>query len=94
MSVIFGTNIFEWGEKSLSNNKEVLKLEKEHASLLGTFSTGIGIAFLIPGLTKIAENPLMATIGLILLIIGNLIFEAFYYPRYSLLIRKAKIKDF
>ena len=33
----------------------------------------------------------MATMGLILLSVGNLIWQTFYYPRYAFLVRKREI---
>ena len=90
---IFGMKLFEYGEKDIKRDDiEILKLEKEHSALILAIVSGIGIAFLIPGLQRISENPLTALIGLGLLSLGNLIYEMFYYPRYALLIRKRKIE--
>ena len=83
--------IFEYGEKDMKEDIELLKLEKEHSALLWGFVNGVGIAFLISGLPKIATNPLEAMMGIILLTAGNLIYDMFYFPRYALLVRKRKI---
>lgn len=88
LTFIFGLNIFEFGESNLSDDVELLKLEKDNAALLWAFANGVGIAFLIPGLQIISEKPLMSLIGLVLLSVGNLISDMFYYPRYALLVRK------
>ncbi|MBU1129249.1 MAG: hypothetical protein KJ949_01300 [Nanoarchaeota archaeon] len=87
----FGLKLFEFWESNLKNDVELLKLEKDNLALLWAFSSGIGIAFLIPGMSIISENPLMATMGLILLSVGNLIWQTFYYPRYAFLVRKREI---
>ena len=64
--------------------------EKNNVALLWASTSGIGIAFLIPGMVNISETPLMAAMGLLLLSVGNLIWMMFYYPRYAFLVRKRK----
>lgn len=91
LTYIFGINLFEYGEIGLKDDEELLKLEKDNSAILWAFSSGIGLAFLIPGLNLISDNPWMAIIGLIMLSLSNLIYEMFYYPRYALLVRKRKI---
>jgi len=90
LTYVFGINFFELGEKDIKDDVELLKLEKNHIALLWLSINGVGIAFLIPGMANLLETPLMAVMGLILLSIGNLIWEMFYYPRYTLLVRKRK----
>jgi len=89
---IFSMNLFEFGEGNMKDDVKLLRLEKDNAAILWAFSSGIGIAFLIPGLSVVPNNPLMAVVGLIMLSIGNLVYEMFYYPRYALLIRKRLIE--
>lgn len=90
LTYVFGPNFFELGERDMGDDVELLKLEKNNLALLWASTSGIGIAFLISGMANIAETPLMATMGLFLLSVGNLIWMMFYYPRYALLVRKRK----
>ncbi|MBU2576518.1 MAG: hypothetical protein KKF50_02250 [Nanoarchaeota archaeon] len=89
---LFANNFFDFAEAGLSNDIELLKLEKENSAILWAFSNGIGIAFLISGLQVASENPLMIIIGLGMLSVGNLVYELFYYPRYALLVKKRVIE--
>ncbi len=90
LTYIFGVNFFELGERDMKDDVELLKLEKNNMALLWASTSGVGIAFLIPGMANLSETPLMATIGLFLLSVGNLIWMMFYYPRYAFLVRKRK----
>ena len=92
LSYLFEPQLFEYGETQIKwNDEEILKLEKDNCALIWAFTNGAGIAFILTGLPKIAQSPLEAGIGLTLLIIGNLIYNYAYRPRYALLIRKRKI---
>jgi hypothetical protein len=93
LSYVFESHFNEYGEKILDNNEELLKLEKDHSALIWAFANGIGIAFLIPGLSLIQTNPTLAILGLILLIVGELIYSLMYYPRYFLLLKRIKINS-
>ena len=85
---LFADKLFEFGEMNMKDDVELLNLEKDNASILWAFSSGIGIAFLIPGVPLISTKPLMVMGGLLLLAVGGLIYQMFYYPRYAFLVRK------
>lgn len=85
---LFFYNLFEYGEKSLPNDKETLHLEKEESLNWWMYTSGAGFTFLIGGLPQFSENSIMAIVGLIFLIVSNLIYNIFYYPRYRFLMRK------
>ena len=89
---LFFYNLFEIGEKNLPNDKEILILEKEEASLWWMYISGAGFTFLVAGIPLFNTKPSFAIVGLILLTVGNLVFNIFYYPRYRLLYRKRLIK--
>ena len=88
---LFFYNLFEYGEKNLSNSKELLTLEKEEALNWWMYISGAGFTFLIGGLPEFENKPLVALIGLAFLILGNLVYNVFYYPRYRLLVRKCLV---
>jgi hypothetical protein len=88
LTYLFFDKLFKYGEKNLSNDKEILILEKEECSLWWMYLSGAGFTFLVAGLPIFNENPLFAITGLIFLVIGNLVYDIFYYPKYRLLFRK------
>lgn len=92
LTYTFEENLWEYGENQIEEDKELLQLEKDHSVIMWAFVNAVGIAFLIDGMPNIAEKPLSAILGLILLIVGNLIYDFAYYPRYIMLVRKRKIE--
>ena len=89
---LFFYNLFEWGENKITDDKELIILEKEETSLWWMYVSGAGFTFLAGGIPVFDKYPHIAIIGLIFLIIGNLIYNVLYYPRYRLLYRKRLIQ--
>lgn len=89
---LFSYQLFEYGERNISSDKELISLEKEEALNLWMYISGAGFTFLIGGLPELKTNPILMIIGLIFLIVGSLVYHIHYHPRYTLLIRKRKIE--
>ncbi|PIN89922.1 hypothetical protein COU60_02410 [Candidatus Pacearchaeota archaeon CG10_big_fil_rev_8_21_14_0_10_34_76] len=83
--------IFEWGESKLKYDEELIKLEKTDSAMLWGFTIATGFSFIFAGIEKIGTNPTITIMGLIILIVGNLIYYGVYFPRYRYLVRKRLI---
>jgi hypothetical protein len=85
LTFYYSNEIFEFGKSKLINNEKILQLEKDNVVYNLAWINGIGIFFLIPGLDKLPTSPILALSGFILIIVGNVLYNMEYLPRYFLL---------
>jgi len=87
----FAEELFDFGQLKLRDDEKILELERNHIIYNLAWLNGVGIAFLIPGLDVISTSPIMALSGFILIILGNVVYNMEYLPRYFLLKIKAEV---
>ncbi|MBL7055507.1 hypothetical protein ISS07_01185 [Candidatus Woesearchaeota archaeon] len=89
ITYILSERLQEWGEERLREDIYLLETEKSNMALIWAYISAIGFGFLMPGLVgESSNNLLLLATGLIFLILANVVYYGFYFPRYALLLRK------
>lgn len=88
----FQEKMSSWVQNKMKLDEKLQQLIKEDASLLWAYVSGMGVAFLIPGLTPSSGGNIVFLLGaMIFFIIGEFVYALHYLPRQQWLVRKRLI---